>query len=251
MGVTIGNEAVKASTAATINEFPDRELLGEDVIWSGDEKVGFLSSHRILTKATHSRDGQFGRATGKPWVVRVIADCAAKADTIYDEWLVRDYGGIVRQLGVHPSDFAQMLIDDEGGPENAARPFSPAIDVAGDYQGAGNDNEWGQRYADTLTRIMSSDFNHILEEYDRAAIGEYAGAETSFGHEEMVKFWVGLRSSFPSATFKIHHQIGNETPMMPPRAAIRWSLDGVHEWGCATRNTGLGGCGVSLRFMMK
>jgi len=239
MGIQRGNEAVKASTMATINEFPDRELFGEDVIWSGDEETGYLSSHRLLTKATHSRDGQFGRATGKPWVVRVIADCAAKTDTIYDEWLVRDYGGMVRQMGMHPADYAQQLIDDEGGPEAALKPFTPAMDVDGGYHGTGNDNEWGQRYAETLNRIMSSDFNHILTEYDRGAIGEYAGSETAIGREDMVKFWVGLRSSFPSATFKIHHQIGREDPMMPPRAAIRWSLDGVHDgWGVFGRPTG-------------
>jgi len=197
MGIQRGNEAVKASTMATINEFPDRELFGEDVIWSGDEETGYLSSHRLLTKATHSRDGQFGRATGKPWVVRVIADCAAKTDTIYDEWLVRDYGGMVRQMGMHPADYAQQLIDDEGGPEAALKPFTPAMDVDGGYHGTG------------------------------------------IGREEMVKFWVGLRSSFPSATFKIHHQIGREDPMMPPRAAIRWSLDGVHDgWGVFGRPTG-------------
>lgn len=32
MGVAIGNQATIAATMAIINEFPDRELLGEDVI---------------------------------------------------------------------------------------------------------------------------------------------------------------------------------------------------------------------------
>ena len=52
-GISQGNEATKNSTLATIAEFPDRQLLGEDVIWSGDEVNGFLSSHRILTMGTH------------------------------------------------------------------------------------------------------------------------------------------------------------------------------------------------------
>ena len=41
------------ATLATLAEFPDRTLLGEDVIWSGDEEAGFLSSHRLLSTATH------------------------------------------------------------------------------------------------------------------------------------------------------------------------------------------------------
>ena len=44
--------------------------------------------------------------------------------------------------------------------------------------------------------------------------------------------WMGLRSSFPNATFKLEHVIGREDPMLSPRAAVRWSLSGKHEgWG--------------------
>ena len=239
MGVQRGNQAVIASTMATINEFPDRELLGEDVIYSDDPEHGLLSSHRLLTKATHTRDGQFGAATGKHWVVRVIADCAAKNDTIYDEWLVRDYGGMVRQMGMDPHDYAAQIIEDEGGADKASRPFTLAADIEGDYKGRGNANEWGAKYAATLSRIMDHDFNHIVTDYDRAAIGEYAGAQTAIGRDEMVKFWVGLRSSFPSATFIINHQIGMDGDMLSPRAAIRWSLDGIHDgWGTFGKPTG-------------
>ncbi len=239
MGVQRGNQAVIASTMATINEFPDRELLGEDVIYSDDPEHGLLSSHRLLTKATHTRDGQFGAATGKHWVVRVIADCAAKNDTIYDEWLVRDYGGMVRQMGMDPRDYSAQIIESEGGADKASKPFTLDSDIEGDYKGRGNANEWGAKYAATLSRIMDHDFNHIVNDYDRAAIGEYAGAQTAIGRDEMVKFWVGLRSSFPSATFTINHQIGMDGDMLSPRAAIRWSLDGIHDgWGTFGKPTG-------------
>jgi hypothetical protein len=239
MGVQRGNQAVIASTMATINEFPDRELLGEDVIYSDDPEHGLLSSHRLLTKATHTRDGQFGAATGKHWVVRVIADCAAKNDTIYDEWLVRDYGGMVRQMGMDPRDYSAQIIESEGGADKASKPFTLDSDIEGDYKGRGNANEWGAKYAATLSRIMDHDFNHIVNDYDRAAIGEYAGAQTAIGRDEMVKFWVGLRSSFPAATFTINHQIGMDGDMLSPRAAIRWSLDGIHDgWGTFGKPTG-------------
>lgn len=239
MGLQRGNQAVIAATMATINEFPDRQLYGEDVIWSGDEEGSFLSSHRLLTTATHTRDGAFGPATGKRLTVRVIADCAVKSDVIFDEWLVRDYGGIVRQLGMEPRAYAQSLIRDEGGPDHAHEPFTPAIDIEGDYMGAGNDNEWGVRYADTLTRIMGQDFSHVLADHDRAMIGEYPGAKTAIGRDGATEFWVGLRASFPSARFTIHHRIGMDAGMMPPRAAIRWSLDGKHDgWGTFGRPTG-------------
>lgn len=238
MGIQRGNQAVKASTAATCYEFPDRELFGEDVIWSTHE-TGLLSSHRLNTRATHTHNGAFGKAKGKTFNVKVIADCAAKSDTIFDEWLVRDYGGIVRQLGMKPKKYAQHLIDAEGGPDKCAKPFTPDQDIDGGYHGTGNNNEWGAKYAEILTAIMAMDFNVIKREYDRAVVAEYAGGRMALSHGPVDEFWVGLRSAFPNAEFKIHHQIGMDADMLSPRAAIRWSLDGVHEgWGPFGRPTG-------------
>ena len=105
-GVVIGNEEVINATLATLAEFPDRQLLGEDVIWSGDEDSGFLSSHRILSTATHLGDGAYGPASGTRLRYRIIADCACRENQIYDEWLIRDQGAIVRQLGIDPKRFA-------------------------------------------------------------------------------------------------------------------------------------------------
>lgn len=240
MGVGLGNRGVIAATMATCHEFPDRQLYADDVIWSGDEDTGFLSSHRIVSTGTHARDGQFGAATGRRFRINVIADCAARNNAIDDEWLVRDYGGIVRQLGMDPRAYTAALIESEGGPETAARPFVPEMDVPGPYTGRGNDNAWGERYADSLRRIMEADFNHILNDYDRAVMGFYPGGAEVLGREDVSAFWLGLRSSFPSATFRIHHRIGMEGGLMPPRAAIRWSLDGTHDgWGTFGRPTGV------------
>ena len=51
--VVIGNDNVIAATMATLAEFPDRTLLGEDVIWCTAEGEGMLSSHRLISTATH------------------------------------------------------------------------------------------------------------------------------------------------------------------------------------------------------
>jgi hypothetical protein len=239
--VVIGNQSVIAATMATLAEFPDRTLLGEDVIWSGDPEsgAGMLSSHRLISTATHSAPGAYGAPTGKKLVYRIIADCHARANVIDDEWLIRDQGAIVRQLGWEPDAFARDQIAREGGPEKCPKPFTPAIDVPGPYQGRGNDNEWGSRLADTLTRIMKSDFSVIPTAYDRAANLHHPGGAFGLSHGEADRFWMGLRAALPSATFAVHHVIGREDPLMPPRAAVRWSLDGVHSgWGRFGRPTG-------------
>ena len=63
-GISKGAEATVSATAATLNEFPDRVLLGEDVIWSGTPQDGMLSSHRIFSTATHRGDGIFVEEKG-------------------------------------------------------------------------------------------------------------------------------------------------------------------------------------------
>jgi hypothetical protein len=231
-GLVLGNQGVIAATMATLAEFPDRTLLGEDVIWCDDADGGFLSSHRILSTATHAREGAFGPATGRKLTYRIIADCAARANAIHDEWLIRDQGAIVRQMGWEPKAFAADQIAREGGPDRCTRPFTPPMDVQGGYRGAGNRHPVGQRYADILSRIMGADLAVIPREYDRAAQLELPGCVTAHGHAAADMFWIGLRSALPSASFQIHHCIGRGDPAMPPRAALRWSLTGRHDgWG--------------------
>jgi len=218
-GLIIGNKAVIAATLATLAEFPDRQLLGEDVIWSHDDKYGYLSSHRLLSTATHLGDGVYGPATGKKLVYRIVADCAARENHIYDEWIIRDQGG----------QYAADQIARQGGIERARPAFTPDQDVDGGYAGRGNNNEFGVRYADLLTRLMNSDFSSIRESYDRAVQLELPSGVTAHGTAAVDSFWLGLRSAFPNASFKIEHQIGRDDPRMCPRAALRWSLYGRHD----------------------
>jgi hypothetical protein len=231
--ITQGNVDVIAATMATLAEFPDRTLLGEDVIWSGEDAAkGMLSSHRLLSRATHSGDGIYGPASGKDLKYRIMADCHVQGTVIDDEWLIRDQGAIVRQMGWDPKDYAARLIEKEGGPDRCIRPLTPETDRPGPYNGRGNDHPCGQRLASILGRIMAADLRCIPAEYDRAAHLEYPGGKWGHSHGDADRFWMALRAAFPRAEFEIHHVIGREDPMMPPRAAVRWSLWGRHDgWG--------------------
>jgi hypothetical protein len=237
--VVIGNQDVIGATMATLHEFPDRMLLGEDVIWSGTPETGMLSSHRIMSMATHAGDGVYGKATGKTVMYRIHADCHAKDNTIDDEWLIRDQGAIVRQLGWEPEAYAAELIEKEGGPQHCVKPLTPETDRPGPYTGTGNDNTWGARLAEIIERIMGADMSTIPAEYDRACHLGYPGGITAHGHEAADRFWMGLRASLPKADFTVHHVIGREEEMMSPRAAVRWSLWGRHTgWGAFGPPTG-------------
>lgn len=235
-GITFGEPAKTAAMMATCHEFPDCQLLGEDVIWSGTPEVGMLSSHRILSTATHVNDGPFGPATRRRITLRALADSYAKNNMISDEWVIRDTGAIVRQLGHDVKDWVRDRI---AALDPGTQPFRPTIDVQGPYTGKGNDNQWGAAFGALLTRIMEGEFSVIPDQYDRAVQADYPGGQTVHGTAGVDAVWLGLRSSFPSAMFDIHHQIGMEEVNMPPRAAIRWSLTGKHDgWGAFGAPTG-------------
>lgn len=170
----------------------------------------------------------FGAATGTSLRYRIIADCAAVNNQIYDEWLVRDLGAIVRQLGTDPRTFAANQIAAEGGLETAKQPLTPQNEVAAVYLGSGNTHGIGIAYAEILSELMGAGTDVVEQRYDRAVQLDLPGGVTEHGWDEATRFWGDLRASMPDATFGIHHQIGRADAGMAPRAALRWSLTGSH-----------------------
>ena len=149
-----------------------------------------------------------------------------------DEWLVRDQGAIVRQMGAEPESWTRDLIAREGGPEDCVRPMTPSTDQLGPYIGTGNEDAWGAALSTILTQVMDGGFSTIVQEYDRACELHYSGHVSGHGPADADRHWMSLRSAFPSARFNVEHCFGITSADMPPRAALRWSLHGRHDgWG--------------------
>lgn len=100
MGSVPGVCAVVEDTLSTQYQFPDRLLLGEDVIWSGLPARGLLSSHRLMMTQTHCGFGGLGAPTGRSLQFGAIADCAAQGNQIYEDWLVVDQAAAALQAGL-------------------------------------------------------------------------------------------------------------------------------------------------------
>ncbi len=240
-GVTVGNRDVIAATLATISEFPDRQLLGEDVIWDHAGPDSWYSSHRIMSTATHAGDGKYGPSSSKRLHYRVIADCHAGEDArngwqINDEWMVRDQGAIARQLGYEPRQFVEASLAGSLPPTGYYLPDADTLKSP--YGGAGNDAVPGQRLEHILQRLMDAEISVIPQEYDRACHLGYPGGDR-YGRAGAEAFWLGLRSAFPDAEFRVWHRMGRSDPGLPERAAIRWTLEGNHSgYGLFGRPTG-------------
>ena len=226
-GITYGNKPVIEATYNTLKEFPNRQLLGEDVIWNGNDDVGYHSSHRILSKGTHLGDGFYGKPTGKDIYYRVIADCACKDNQVYDEWIVRDQGAMVRQIGYSPKEFAQIMIDKEGGVDNAKKLFDKSEVEPSDYHPEDMKiNSAGEKYSKILNSVFEA--NYDFSDYNRASSIYWPGNKLGHGREDVAKFWNSLKSIFTEIKFTIEHVGYLDEPIKNPRASIRWFLEGLH-----------------------
>ena len=107
-GPQVGAEVVVQNTVDALAMSSDRQVIGEDVIWS-DEGDGHLhSSHRIHSTSTHlGDDAMLGAATRREAGVMTIADCLCRENRIVEEWLVRDNLRAVWQVGGDPWALAQ------------------------------------------------------------------------------------------------------------------------------------------------
>ena len=226
-GVTYGNKPVIDATFATLREFPNRQLLGEDVIWNKDSEDGYHSSHRILSKGTHLGDGSYGKPSGKNIYYRVIADCACKYNQVYDEWIVRDQGAMVRQIGFTPKEFAQKIIENEGGLENSKKIFTLKSDMKSEYKpNPAPKDSVGVKYSNILNTIFTNDYN--FSDYARAASIYWPGNKIGHGREDIEKFWQSLKGAFSNFKFSIEHIGYLEEQGKNPKASVRWFLDANH-----------------------
>ena len=226
-GITYGNKPVIEATYNTLKEFPNRQLLGEDVIWNGNDDIGYHSSHRILSKGTHLGDGFYGKPTGKDIFYRVIADCACKDNQVYDEWIVRDQGAMVRQIGHSPKEFAQIMIDKEGGVANAKKLFNKSEVKPSDYHPEDvRINSAGEKYSKILNSVFEEGYD--FSDYNRASSIYWPGNRLGHGREDVARFWNSLKNIFTEIKFSIEHVGYLDEPIKNPRASIRWFLEGIH-----------------------
>ncbi|MDC3187852.1 ester cyclase [Candidatus Pelagibacter sp.] len=226
-GITYGNKPVIEATYNTLKEFPNRQLMGEDVIWNGNDNNGYHSSHRILSKGTHLGDGFYGKPTGKDIYYRVIADCACKDNQVYDEWIVRDQGAMVRQIGYTPKEFAQIMIDNEGGLEKANKLFDKNDIKQSNYQPEKiKINSAGERYSKILSKVFSEGYS--FQDYNRASTIYWPGNKIGHGREDVAKLWNSIKEILTDTKFTIEHVGYLDEPNKNPRASIRWFLEGIH-----------------------
>ena len=226
--VSTSLEDVVRGTESTLVAFPDRRLLAEDIIWSGDDTNGFMSSHRIISTMTHRGDGAFGAPSNNRIHVRTIADCWCIENRISHEWLVRDQAAIAKAIGVSPRVLATRWLTASNGTfakssaPPAPTPFAPHI------AHSPNASRWANAYA----QLWQGDVDAAISGSTDEAITAITPSETTrYGRKELSEFWRDYRSALTCKTFAIEHLIERNDPGRNSRLAMRWRARCAHTGG--------------------
>jgi len=228
-GLTTDNAGVMAQTLQTLHQFPDRQLVGEDVIWTGAEDGSFLSSHRLISVMRHQGDGSYGRASQRVVRSRIIADCWVVDTVVTEEWLVRDQAAFARCLGLEPKALAREMVDHEVRLGGTVEFFTPERDMLGRYRPEMQSGEEVERYVAGYCRLwQAKETAAVRDLYFHGANLFAPGGDTFCGHGDIDRFYLGYLASFPDAELTIDSAIVNRDPDQPVRVALRWGLRGTH-----------------------
>lgn len=234
-GTIYNREDVVRDTIQRLVSFPERRGMGTQVIWNGNDKDGFYTSHLVTGSGRHTQYGHLGQPTGKPFVSRTIADCMVFENKIYREWVVADTMAIIQQLGLDPHHFAMKtakakfdagLISLDIGENRRFLGQTPPTEKA-DTSLAHNDVE--AQTIEMLHEIFTKRmFGRIAQDY--APNAQYHGPlmKELYGHAAIIHQHLGLIGSLPDASFEVQHVASNPCEEGGTKVAVRWIMEGHH-----------------------
>lgn len=226
-GIVRSVEEVVASTTIGIHIAPDGESHHLNVAWSGDETEGFYTSHLGYARSTNIAPSPYGPATGKRLGRFFVADCVSRANLIHTEWLVRDNGAAVRQMGFDIHQTARRLAEmplAESVVLSAPTRLDGQVPRKG-YDGPTNTVEgWVEHHFSLIWNQRR--FDHIGFHYAPAVIAHWGGGRVALGARNLGALIVAMLASLPDATMRVEHVCWSEETD-GVIVAVRWMLEGT------------------------
>ena len=226
-------------TIGRICLLPERRGLATQVIWGGNDRDGFYTSHLVTGSGRHTQAGPWGPATGRGFVARTIADCLVHENKIYREWLVVDSMAQIKQIGLDPQAWAERLAQayfdkglaaiDIGENRRLIGQYPPESQVDTSIAATPLERET----LEWLHAVMNGRmFGRIREVY--APIVQYHGPLMTElnGLAAVIHQTIGLIGAFPDAAFLPQHICSTPCDEGGTKVAVRWVLEGHHlGWG--------------------
>ncbi|WP_195908670.1 ester cyclase [Novosphingobium sp. Gsoil 351] len=226
-GVTRGAEAVVRNTIAGLAGAPDGDTNHLNVAWSGDEALGFYTAHLGYGFATNLAPSDYGPATGRRYSLRFAADCISAANKIHTEWLVRDNGAMVRQVGLDLDEAAQRV-----ALKPAAEPYLISAPVPGasppPLADAGEIESWARSLFERVWNARRLD--RLAEFYAPHAIVHSASGRSAHGLAAISDLTLSVLAAIPDGEMSVNHVCwADETDGVI--VAVRWVLTGTSARG--------------------
>lgn len=234
-GTIYNREDVVRDTIQRLVSFPERRGMGTQVIWNGNDKDGFYTSHLVTGSGRHTQYGHLGQPTFKPFVSRTIADCMIHRNMIYREWVVADQMAIIKQLGLDPNHFAARTAKSKFDAgltsldigENRRFLGQTRPNEKADTSLAHNDIEAQtiEMLHEVFTKRM---FGRIAQDY--APNAQYHGPlmKELYGQAAIIHQHLGLIGSLPDASYEVQHVASNPCEEGGTKVAVRWLMEGHH-----------------------
>lgn len=235
-GEISGRERIVTMTARALAAYPDIRLVGNDVVWSGDARRGFHTSHRMVHLGTNLGWSAYGPPTSRRIRRRTVAHCVVLENRIVEEWLARDELSVVRALGLDEIATARRI----GALEAQAR-GGPVIGVVGELRRqngqlgvtaperpegmsdvewtvvGGLERAWNERRPDLLGEVLAPD---VMVETSTDL--RFSGLDA---YRAWMLRWMGAYSDI-RITFEhtmVSERVGGTV------VASRWRLEGTHD----------------------
>jgi hypothetical protein len=203
-GLQRGNKKIITDTHHTTAAFSNIRLIADEVIWAGNDEIGYHTSHRTIIRGTNDGDSRYGPATGNDVDILVIANCVALENDIFLEHVLYNNSCMLQQLGHSLDDVAmQMVLDkpagwprDESTWHDLRAATCPAQPLSVSSPLSGFDIDAFARKA--LSRIWNDkDYSHLQEVYASGFSFQGPTQRKSQGRADYKHFLESMFATFP------------------------------------------------------
>ncbi len=235
-GLQYGNDKIVADTVHTINAFPDIRLYADEIIWAGNDEIGYHTSHRTVITGHNTGYSRYGPPTGNKVTLWCIANCVSLENEIFAEWVTYDTANLVYQLGFDLREMARTLGNELDESALGDRRFGEPERLAGqakpDYLKAPGDAS-GFDVEEFIRRTWHNIWNRrslreVARAYHQSLQFRGATGRAFYGRGEYQSFILSIMAMFPDLMLQIDdiYWMGNDADGY--LVSVRWSLVGTH-----------------------
>ncbi len=236
LALQVGRDKIVADTTSLNNAFPDIRIVAEDVIWAGDDAIGFHTSHRSQIIGTNTGFSRYGEPTGRRVQFLCMANCVARDNEIFYEHVVYDTAEVVKQLGFDVIETAKRAVSagvtaglprdfmggepkrtvGQGKPEKVVIP-TEIRDSPEEFVRAALQTMWNRRNLGALDQV-----------YHPGIVSQQTGSRIFRGTGQLRSFMLSQLAMFPDVLYSVDdlYWMGNAQEGFV--VAFRWSMTGTH-----------------------